>query len=90
MRPGRRIAPVSVTGRGDGDFLAGDGRQRRFQRVLHAAALRLRLPAAKADAAIFQTQYDSHATTHEAITTSKQTREYDSAVAACQRSVSGM
>jgi hypothetical protein len=46
-------AAIGAARRGHADGAAGDARQRGLQRVLNAAAARLRLPAEEAAAVVF-------------------------------------
>ena len=53
-------AGVGAPGAYRGDFFAGDFAERALERVLHAAAGRLGLPAAKCTAVVFDAEGDSH------------------------------
>jgi hypothetical protein len=52
LRPGVHAA-IGPAGGGDADRIAGDRRERRLERILDGAAARLRLPAEKAAAVVF-------------------------------------
>ena len=54
-------ARVGTPSANDVNFPAGDPRQSRLQRILHRAAARLRLPAAKGRTVVFDAQRNSHA-----------------------------
>jgi hypothetical protein len=55
----RMHAAVGAARAGDAHRCIGNARQRRFERVLHGAAARLRLPAEEAAAVVFDAQRDS-------------------------------
>jgi hypothetical protein len=52
LRPGVHAA-IGPAGGGDADRIAGDRRKRRLERILDGTAARLRLPAEKAAAVVF-------------------------------------
>ena len=56
----RMHTAVGTSGRNDCDTLPGDFGQRAFESILHSAAVRLRLPAVKWRAVVFESERDTH------------------------------